>query len=51
MSLKFSHQIISGNLNPKLKLIFYPHIAINNNILLKICCEDVADSAFVIVKL
>ena len=40
--------IISSKLNSKLNLLFYPSVLTNNNLLLRICCENVVDITFLI---
>jgi len=47
---KRCYVIINFNLNSKLKLLFYSSVITNNNLPLKICCENVVDVAFIIKK-
>ena len=43
--------VISYNLNLLLKLLFLPLVTVNNNLSLKICCENIVDIAFLSKKI
>ena len=43
--------VISYNLNLSLKLLFLPPVTVNNNLSLRICCENIVDIAFLFKKI